>query len=172
MFSKLKDSSAVKAANAQRPSQPNKNARQALSILGMDIQIEGQLDSKGDIQLDGRVYGNINSVSLTIGEKAHIKGDISAGDVIIYGRVSGNIRSGKVRLMSSARVEGDIFYSTLAVDSGACLDGNCRHVEKSSTADKSKSPLPIKGNGHTKTKPAASEHAQTESDKGHRWAST
>lgn len=164
MFSKLKDSSAVKAANAQRPSQSNKNARQALSILGMDIQIEGQLDSKGDIQLDGRVDGNISSVSLTIGEKARIKGDVSAGDVIIYGRVSGNIRGGKVQLMSSARVEGDIFYSTLAVDSGACLDGNCRHVEKS--------PLPIKGNGHTKTKPAASEHAQTESDKGHRWAST
>ena len=154
MFSNRKDSSAVKAANAQKPPQSNKDARQPPSILGTDIRIEGQLNSKGDIQLDGRIDGNVNSVSLTIGKKAHVNGDVNADDLVIYGRVSGNIRSGKVRLMHGARVEGDISYSILAVDAGAYLEGNCRHVEQPAV-DRSKPPVPIKGNGYTETKPAA-----------------
>ncbi len=156
MFSRRKDAVSVEAANSKQSAQPNKkSARAAPSILSTDLQIEGCLDSNGDMQIDGKIEGNIRSGSLTIGEKAHISGDIIANEVTIHGRISGNIRGRKVQLMRSAHVEGDVFHSTLTVEPGAYLDGNCQHVEDPLTADKSKSRPRSKGNGQTNSRLAS-----------------
>ena len=89
----------------------------------------------GDIQIDGRLEGNIRSGSLTVGEKATVNGDIVANEVTIRGRVVGGVRARRVTLASSAHVEGDILHNALAVETGAFFDGNCRHVEDPLTAE-------------------------------------
>ncbi len=149
MFSRLKNPLSSEAASTQQFAQPKKSTRAAPSILSADLQIEGQLDSNGDIQLDGRIEGNIRSASLTIGKKAHINGDIIANEVTIHGRISGNIRARKVQLICSAHVEGAVFHNTLTVEPGAYLNGNCQHVEDPLTADKSKSPSHSKDDGQS-----------------------
>ena len=62
--------SAAPAKRAPRPSAP--------SIISADLVITGTLTSTGDMQIDGRVEGDVRSIGLVIGEKAEIHGEICA----------------------------------------------------------------------------------------------
>lgn len=46
--------------------------------------------------------------------------------LVVRGRVEGSVRARQVQLASTARIEGDIVHATLAIESGAYFDGNCR----------------------------------------------
>jgi cytoskeletal protein CcmA (bactofilin family) len=114
----------VTAPAARRPARSS-----APSILSTDTQITGSLVSSGDMQVDGRIEGDIHSIGLVIGEKAEIHGEIFAEDVTVRGRVTGRIRARKVLLCATSHVEGDILHEAFAVESGAFFEGNCRHSD-------------------------------------------
>jgi cytoskeletal protein CcmA (bactofilin family) len=101
----------------------------APSIISADLVVNGTLTSSGDIQIDGKVEGNVNSTGLVIGDKAFIEGDVMAEDVTVRGRVKGSIRARKVLLASTCHVEGDILHEAFAVETGAFFEGNCRHAD-------------------------------------------
>ena len=101
----------------------------APSIISSDLVIAGTLTSTGDVQIDGRVEGDVNSAGLVIGDKAFIHGDVTAEEVTVRGRVQGAIRARKVLLASTCHVEGNILHEAFAVETGAYFEGNCRHAD-------------------------------------------
>jgi cytoskeletal protein CcmA (bactofilin family) len=101
--------------------------RSAPSIISDDLVVIGTLTSTGDIQIDGRVDGDIRSGSVTIGEKANFEGEIVAEECTIRGRVQGIVRARKVQLSSTCHMEGTILHEVLAVEVGAFFEGTCRH---------------------------------------------
>jgi cytoskeletal protein CcmA (bactofilin family) len=101
--------------------------RAAPSIISNDLVVIGTLTSTGDIQIDGRVDGDIRSGSVTIGEKANFEGEIVAEECTIRGRVQGVVRARKVHLSGTCHMEGTILHESLAVEIGAFFEGNCRH---------------------------------------------
>ena len=145
MFAKGKEGETVEKAEttaATSPAaKPQKWGRNVPSIFSEDVTIEGTLRSAGDVQFDGTINGNIHSGVLTIGEKATINGEVLADEVSVYGRVVGTVRANSVNLMSSAHVEGDVFHNSLAVESGAFFQGQCKRVDNptSDAAPRSKS---------------------------------
>jgi len=103
--------------------------RGAPSIISADLVVQGTLTSTGDIQIDGRVEGDVRSAGLVIGDKAFIQGEILADDVTVRGRVQGGIRARKVLLCTTSHVEGNILHEAFAVEAGAFFEGNCRHSD-------------------------------------------
>lgn len=101
----------------------------APSIISADLAVTGTLVSTGDIQIDGKVDGDVRSAGLVVGEKAYIHGDIMAEEITIRGRVEGGIRAHKVLLANTCHVEGNILHEAFAVETGAFFEGNCRHSE-------------------------------------------
>jgi cytoskeletal protein CcmA (bactofilin family) len=101
--------------------------RSAPSIISNDLVVIGTLTSTGDIQIDGRVDGDIRSNSVTIGEKANFEGEIVAEECTIRGRVQGIVRARKVQLSGTCHMEGTILHEALAVEVGAFFEGTCRH---------------------------------------------
>jgi cytoskeletal protein CcmA (bactofilin family) len=99
------------------------------SIISGDLVVRGTLVSNGDVQIDGRIEGDVRAGALVIGEKAHIEGDVYAEDAIVRGTVHGAIRARKVQLCSTCRVEGNILHEALAMEAGAFFEGNCRHSD-------------------------------------------
>ena len=72
MFSKTRKSTgAVVESNPVVKSSPP-------SIISADLKIVGDLNSNGEIQIDGAVNGDIRTKSLLVGETANIKGEIVA----------------------------------------------------------------------------------------------
>jgi cytoskeletal protein CcmA (bactofilin family) len=99
------------------------------SIISGDLVVRGTLVSNGDVQIDGRIEGDVRAGALVIGEKAHIEGDVYAEDAIVRGSVHGAIRARKIQLCSTCRVEGNILHEALAMEAGAYFEGNCRHSD-------------------------------------------
>lgn len=105
------------------------------SIISNDLKIVGNLESTGDIQIDGTIQGDIRSLTLTVGESAHVKGSVYSESVRVCGHVSGEIKSTNVILAKTARVEGDVAHHSLAIEAGAYIEGNIRRLEERKTSD-------------------------------------
>src|SRR3954451_23499472 len=144
MFTKTKDatpepttaSAAAATTPVPLPAQAQAQAQQkrtgtrpAPSIISSDLVVTGTLSSTGDMQVDGRVEGDVHSAALVIGEKAVIQGEVLADEVTVRGRVEGSIRSRKILLCSTCHVEGNILHEAFAVEAGAFFEGNCRHSD-------------------------------------------
>jgi cytoskeletal protein CcmA (bactofilin family) len=131
MFSSKSKDPAPGPVVAPAVAPPAKRVRplSAPSIISTDMVITGALNSAGDIQVDGRVEGDVRSVGLVIGDKAEVHGEIFAEDVTVRGKVVGRIRARKVLLAATSHVEGDILHEAFAVESGAFFEGNCRHSD-------------------------------------------
>jgi cytoskeletal protein CcmA (bactofilin family) len=99
------------------------------SIISADLIVRGALFSAGDVQIDGRVDGDIRAGGLIIGEKAVIVGDVYAEECVVRGRIEGGISARKVALSASCHVEGNILHEALSVEIGAYFEGNCRHSD-------------------------------------------
>jgi len=111
-------------------SKPLKGSSQMVpSVIGEDLTVEGNIISKGEVQLEGEVKGNVHCTSLVIGDKALVEGGVVADDIIVRGRIIGSIRGHRVTLQSSSHVEGDIFHQSLAIEQGAFFEGKSRRSD-------------------------------------------
>jgi cytoskeletal protein CcmA (bactofilin family) len=127
MFSKsTKDAPAPGIPASPQPAPKRGGPRSAPSIISGDLLVQGTMMSQGDLQIDGTVEGDIRSVTLTIGEKAVVKGEITAEEIIVRGRIEGRIRARKVQLDPTAVVIGDILQETLVIAAGATFEGACK----------------------------------------------
>jgi cytoskeletal protein CcmA (bactofilin family) len=117
----------------QKPAMPAPSYRgpdrMAPSIIGEDLTVTGNVLSKGEVQVDGQIQGDVHCSSLIVGEKAQITGGIVAEDVVVRGQVMGSIRGVRVTLQASSHVEGDIFHQSLAIEQGAFFEGKSRRSE-------------------------------------------
>jgi hypothetical protein len=89
-----------------------RDTSRSLSNIGEDLVITGNVTSKGEIQLDGQLHGDIHCVSLILGENAQLEGGVVAEDVVIRGRLKGSVRALRVTLESKCHVEGDLIGLT------------------------------------------------------------
>lgn len=99
------------------------------SIIGEDLAITGNVTSKGEIQVDGEIQGDIHCGSLLLGDKSQVIGSVIAEDVVVRGRVVGSIRGLRVTLQAQSHVEGDIFHQSLAIEQGAYFEGKSRRSD-------------------------------------------
>jgi cytoskeletal protein CcmA (bactofilin family) len=98
--------------------------------------------SKGEIQIDGEIQGDVQCGSLLLGDKSQINGSVLAEDVVVRGRVLGSIRGLRVTLQAQSHVEGDIYHQSLAIEQGAYFEGKSRRTDDplSTKADKPAAP--------------------------------
>ena len=99
------------------------------SIIGADLTITGNVISKGEVQVDGSIQGDLHCASLIIGEKAEINGVVVAEDVVVRGQVTGSIHGVRVNLQASSQVNGDITHQSLAIEQGAFFEGKSRRAD-------------------------------------------
>lgn len=104
-------------------------AAPSTSVIGPDLIIHGNLMSKGEIQIEGEVQGDIHGTHVVVGEKARITGGIIAEECIIRGHVLGTVRGRRVLLQTTSHVEGDIYHQTVAIEQGAFFEGKSRRTD-------------------------------------------
>lgn len=123
---------------APRPMSMGANA--GVSVIGADLSINGNLQSTGEVQIEGSVEGNLQASRIVVGQNAKINGNLVADDVVVQGAVNGSIRGNRVTLQSSSKVDGDIVHQSLAIEQGAFFEGKSRRTEN---------PTELKPNGET-----------------------
>lgn len=100
---------------------------QAETVVGPSVKIQGDLNSEGNVRIEGQVTGKVKtSQSVYVGEGARIAADVLAGNAIIGGDVQGNLKiAGHLILLATANITGDVACSILRVEDGAQFSGKC-----------------------------------------------
>ena len=99
------------------------------SIIGEDLTIKGNVTSKGELQVDGEIEGDIRCGSLLLGDKSKVTGGVAAEDVVVRGHIVGSVRGVRITLQAQSHAEGDIVHQSLAIEQGAYFEGKSRHSD-------------------------------------------
>jgi len=102
-------------------------SQQAETVVGPSVKIQGDLNSDGNIRIEGQVTGKVKtSQSVFVNPGAKIAADLLAGNAVIGGEIQGNLKvSGQLILQSTAKLTGDISCQVLRVEDGAQFTGKC-----------------------------------------------
>jgi len=98
------------------------------NIIGKGTTVEGNLESFGNIRVEGRIIGSIKSKSkVALGQSSYVEGDILAQNAELSGEVSGKVEVSELLILkATAVIAGDIITNKFIVESGATFNGSCK----------------------------------------------
>jgi cytoskeletal protein CcmA (bactofilin family) len=99
----------------------------ATTIIGAGTIITGNVQSNGDIRIDGALKGNLSSkAKILIGAEGSVEGDINGNHADILGKVTGTVKITELLyLHGQAIVDGDIYAGKLQIEPTAAFNGKC-----------------------------------------------
>ena len=97
------------------------------TIIGAGTTIIGDIESTGDIRIDGTLIGNvIAKAKILVGPDGIIEGAINGKQADVLGKVTGQVNIQEVlQLRGKCNVDGDIFAGKLEVEPTATFNGSC-----------------------------------------------
>ncbi len=98
------------------------------NTIGKGTVLEGNIETYGNIRIEGKVIGNIKSKSkIALGNSSHVAGNIIAQNADLEGEVKGKIEITEMLILkATAIVHGDIITGKLVVEPGAVFNGSCK----------------------------------------------
>jgi len=87
--------------------------------------IQGNMESKHSIRVDGHVAGDLKSdQKVIIGVHGEIGGNLSGTDITVEGYVVGDVMAhGIIHLSKQAEIEGQVYAKEISIEKGAQLNG-------------------------------------------------
>jgi cytoskeletal protein CcmA (bactofilin family) len=106
------------------------------NLIGTGTVIKGDIESNGDIRIDGQLIGSIKSNGkVTIGQTGTLEGDITCKQAEIAGNVKGIITTEELTsLKATAKLEVDLTTKQLLIEVGAQFTGKCVMGQQSTIA--------------------------------------
>ena len=116
----------------------NQNSENGASLIGEGLNIEGDLNCKGSIEVAGIMNGNIIANGLKVLETGSIIGGVKAGRFEVFGFIEGEIYADDIVIGKTATIKGDIFFKdNLKIDEGADVDGYIKRVNQGKSTSNS-----------------------------------
>ena len=99
----------------------------AINMIGPGTIITGDVQSKGDIRVDGTLKGSVNTKGkVVLGSNGIIEGDVICRDADVSGTINAKITvSQLLSLKTTAKLNGDIITNKLSIEPGAEFTGSC-----------------------------------------------
>ena len=108
------------------------------SIISEGTHIVGDITTDGEVQIDGKVEGNIRCHSLIVADTGEVSGKVTCESITVHGTLTGTVHGKSVSLSSTARMVGDLTHETLTIEPGAHFKGQCIPVEAKDAKDMKK----------------------------------
>jgi cytoskeletal protein CcmA (bactofilin family) len=99
------------------------NDKKPMSVIGADIVITGNIEASVDLQIEGKVEGDVRCATLILGEASLIKGRVFATRVKVSGTVEGAVDARDLAVEASGTVSGEVSYCRLRVSNGGAVEG-------------------------------------------------
>ncbi|MCP4630428.1 MAG: polymer-forming cytoskeletal protein [bacterium] len=110
------------------------------TFIGADASIDGTIEFKGTIRVDGEVKGKIISSggTVVVGEKAAVDAEMHVNVAVIMGEVNGSIKAKeRIEVFPPGRVGGDIQSPLVSIEPGGIFNGSCTMKAPAESAGKS-----------------------------------
>lgn len=98
------------------------------NTIGKGTFLEGNVETFGNIRIEGKVTGNVKSKSkVALGPSSFVQGNVIAQNADLEGEVKGRIEVAELLVLkATAVIHGDIIAGKLVVESGAVFNGTCK----------------------------------------------
>jgi cytoskeletal protein CcmA (bactofilin family) len=100
-----------------------------VSVIGPDLVVTGNLETTGEIRIEGDVQGDVHAGRIIVGEQGRVIGDLLADEIVIGGVVQGSIRGNNLTFRGASHVEGEVYHRKLAIEQGAYFEGKSRRSD-------------------------------------------
>ena len=98
-----------------------------VNMIGSGTIINGDINSKSDIRIDGILKGSIKTEGkVVLGKEGVVEGDVVCKNADVSGLLKAKITvSQLLSLKSTAKLNGDITTNQLSIEPGAAFTGSC-----------------------------------------------
>jgi len=106
-----------------------KDSKSTYGLVGDGLDVTGEISFVGQLQVDGRVYGNITTETgtLTIGKNARIEASVDTAVCVVYGTLVGDIVANtRIEIGKTGCIEGSITTPALHIEEGAIIKGTIK----------------------------------------------
>ncbi len=114
-----------------------KNSGSSLSIIAQGIDFSGEINTEGDIHLDGKMKGTIKAEEVVIGPEGQFEGEISANILVVSGNIKGKFTIKNLHVKKDGLIQGKAKYEVIVVDAGGNIQGELGII-KQTKASKNK----------------------------------
>ena len=99
----------------------------SINLIGNGTSITGDINSNGDVRIDGTLKGNISiSGKLVVGPTGTIEGNVICQNADVSGEIHGKVSvSELLSLKASAKLLGDIVTGKISIEPSATFTGTC-----------------------------------------------
>ncbi len=106
------------------------------NLLGNGSVFKGDIESSGDIRIEGRLIGSLKTNGKAIvGQTGIVEGNITCKQAEIAGKVKGTVRTEELTaLKSTSKVEVELITKQLLIEVGAVFTGKCSMGEQMQSA--------------------------------------
>lgn len=97
-----------------------------LNIINAGTYLEGSIDTKGSVQINGKLKGMIKAADeVRVGRSGEIVGEVYAKNARIAGKIEGNVYiEQKLTLEETSSLNGNLSAGKLIIDEGAVFNGH------------------------------------------------
>ena len=105
----------------------------ARNLIGKGTVIKGDVESSGDIRVDGRLIGSLKcNGKIVIGQTGVVEGDMTCKQADVSGYVKGILKCEELK--ATSKVEVELITKQLFIEVGAVFTGKCQMSQPAVTA--------------------------------------
>ncbi len=113
--------------NSKHMARNNELESPAINIIRKGTEITGEVTCPGDIRIDGKLKGTLNSEGkVVVGQSGVIDGEITCKNADISGTIKAKLVVKELlQLKATANIHSDINTNKLSIEPGANFTGSC-----------------------------------------------
>ena len=101
----------------------SKSKGSSLSIITQGIDFTGEVNTEGDIHLDGNMKGTIKANEVVIGPNGSFEGEIISNLLIVSGNIKGKFNIKNLHIRKDGILSGKAKYLIVTIESGGKVLG-------------------------------------------------
>lgn len=101
----------------------DRNHNNSLTIIGEGIDFSGEVNTEGNIHVDGIMRGTIKAQEVVVGPKGDFDGEITADILIVNGNIKGKFNIKNLQVRKNGVLQGKIKYEVIIVEAGGKVLG-------------------------------------------------
>ena len=101
----------------------DKSGINSLSIINQGIDFVGEINTEGDIHIDGNMKGTIKANEVVIGPNGNFDGEIISDILKVSGLIKGKFTIKNLFIKKNGLLQGKAKYEIIVVESGGKIQG-------------------------------------------------